>query len=66
MTKNLGILRVWRFGIVHRGVAYWADGRDKRILFGTGDGYLICLIASTGKPPSRVVGLRPTFRTKPD
>jgi glucose dehydrogenase len=37
-------------GFVHRGVAYWADGNDKRILFGTGDGYLICLNAQTGKP----------------
>jgi glucose dehydrogenase len=39
-------------GFVHRGVAYWADGDDQRILFGTGDGYLICLNAQTGKPIS--------------
>src|SRR5947199_2615046 len=39
-------------GFVHRGVAYWADGNDQRILFGTGDGYLICLSAQTGKPIS--------------
>jgi quinoprotein glucose dehydrogenase len=37
-------------GFVHRGVAYWADGDDQRILFGTGDGYLISLDAKTGKP----------------
>jgi len=37
-------------GFVHRGVAYWADGEDQRVLFGTGDGYLICLNAKTGKP----------------
>ena len=37
-------------GFVHRGVAYWANGDDRRILFGTGDGYLICLNAKTGKP----------------
>ena len=37
---------------MHRGVAYWADGNDQRILFGTGDGYLICLNAQTGKPIS--------------
>jgi quinoprotein glucose dehydrogenase len=37
-------------GFVHRGVAYWADGNDRRILIGTGDGYLICLHAETGKP----------------
>ncbi|HTF72435.1 MAG TPA: hypothetical protein VK638_58180, partial [Edaphobacter sp.] len=24
-------------GFVHRGVAYWAEGKDRRILFGTGD-----------------------------
>ena len=39
-------------GFVHRGVAYWADGDDQRILFGAGDGYLICLNAQTGKPIS--------------
>ncbi len=39
-------------GFVHRGVAYWADGEDQRILFGTGDGYLVCLDAKTGKPIS--------------
>jgi quinoprotein glucose dehydrogenase len=39
-------------GFVHRGVSYWADGNDQRILFGTGDGYLICLEAETGKPIS--------------
>src|SRR4030095_3474555 len=30
-------------GFVHRGVAYWADGKDKRILFGDADGYMVCL-----------------------
>jgi len=39
-------------GFVHRGVAYWADGNDRRILVGTSDGYLICLNAQTGKPIS--------------
>ncbi|WP_316743091.1 pyrroloquinoline quinone-dependent dehydrogenase [Pedobacter antarcticus] len=37
-------------GFVHRGVAYWKDGKDERILLGTGDGYLIALNAVTGKP----------------
>jgi glucose dehydrogenase len=39
-------------GFVHRGVTYWVEGKDRRILFGTGDGYLICLNAATGKPIS--------------
>ena len=39
-------------GFVHRGVAYWADGKHQRVLFGTGDGYLICLDAQTGRPIS--------------
>jgi quinoprotein glucose dehydrogenase len=39
-------------GFVHRGVAYWAEGKDRRILFGTGHGYLICVNAATGKPIS--------------
>jgi membrane-bound PQQ-dependent dehydrogenase (glucose/quinate/shikimate family) len=35
----------------HRGVAYWqsADGRDRRILYGTPDGRLIALEAATGR-----------------
>ena len=37
-------------GFVHRGVYYWEDGTAKRVLFGTGDGYLIALNAETGKP----------------
>ena len=39
-------------GFVHRRVAYWADGNDQRVLVGTGDGYLVCLDAQTGKPIS--------------
>ncbi len=35
-------------GFVHRGVAYWQDGVDQRILIGTGDAYLIALDARTG------------------
>jgi quinoprotein glucose dehydrogenase len=40
----------------HRGVAYWegkasgGKGRDRRILYGTVDGKLVALDASTGKP----------------
>lgn len=39
-------------GFVHRGVSYWEDGSDKRILLGTGDGYLIALDAKDGTPVS--------------
>jgi glucose dehydrogenase len=38
------------FGFVHRGVAYWSDGRDARILIGTGNAYLLALDARTGQP----------------
>ena len=36
----------------HRGVAYWqsATGDDRRILYGTFDGRMICLDAKKGKP----------------
>ena len=37
-------------GFVHRGVAYWEDGEDRRIFIGTGDAYLIALDAATGQP----------------
>ena len=37
-------------GFVHRGVSYWADDNDSRVVFGTGDGYLICFHAKTGRP----------------
>ncbi len=33
-----------------RGVAYWTDGNDERIFWGTGDGYLIAVDAKTGRP----------------
>lgn len=37
-------------GFVHRGVAYWSDDTEKRIIYGTGDARLIALDAETGKP----------------
>ena len=37
-------------GFVHRGVAYWEDGEDRRILYATGDAWLIALDAGTGEP----------------
>ena len=36
-----------------RGVAYWSNGpdrRDERILWGTGNGYLVCVDAKIGRP----------------
>ena len=33
-----------------RGVAYWTDGTEERIFWGTGDGYLISVDAKTGRP----------------
>ena len=33
-----------------RGVAYWQDGDDARIFFGTNEGYLLALDATTGEP----------------
>jgi len=33
-----------------RGVAYWADGNDERVYWGTGDGYLVAVDAKTGVP----------------
>ncbi|MBI3049737.1 MAG: pyrroloquinoline quinone-dependent dehydrogenase [Acidobacteria bacterium] len=33
-----------------RGVAYWTDGAEERIFWGTGDGYLIAVDAKTGRP----------------
>ena len=36
----------WR----QRGVAYWTDGTDERIFWGTGNGYLICVEAESGRP----------------
>ena len=44
----------WRdqewFPSTHRGVAYWEEGKDKRVLFGTTTGYLYSLYAETGRP----------------
>lgn len=36
-------------GFQHRGVAYWADGADRRILIATGDNRLIALNAANGE-----------------
>ena len=48
--------QTWRRGPLHqqgvpapRGVAYWADGDDRRILIATGDNRLIALNATNGE-----------------
>ena len=33
-----------------RGVAYWTDGNEERIFWGTGDGYLVAVDGKTGQP----------------
>jgi len=33
-----------------RGCAYWSDDKQSRVLWGTGDGYLIAVDAKTGRP----------------
>ena len=39
-------------GFQTRGVAYWSEGTNGRILFGTNDGYLVAIDARTGAPIS--------------
>ncbi len=43
---NVGI------GFNSRGVAYWTDGQDQRVLWGTNEGYLLAVDARTGEPVS--------------
>src|SRR5438309_1352553 len=33
-----------------RGVAYWTDSTDKRVFWGTSNGYLVCVDAKTSQP----------------
>lgn len=42
--------RPTNLGFVHRGVAFWTDGKEERIFIGTSDAMLIALNARTGKP----------------
>jgi quinoprotein glucose dehydrogenase len=41
--------RPTNLGFLHRGLAYWTDGKVERILAGTHDAYLIAIDAKTGK-----------------
>jgi quinoprotein glucose dehydrogenase len=40
--------RPTNLGFVHRGLAYWTDGRRERLFVGTGDAYLLAIDARTG------------------
>jgi len=42
--------RPTNLGFVHRGVAYWTDGKQERILIATHDARLWAIDAKTGKP----------------
>lgn len=43
-------------GFTSRGVAYWQDGKEKRILFGTLDGRLFSIDATNGRPDPDFAG----------
>lgn len=45
-------------GFHHRGVAWWSDGDDSRIIVSTNDGYVISLIAETGAVDTGFAGGR--------
>ena len=45
-------------GYHHRGVAYWSDVKESRILFAPNEGYLFCLDAEEGRPDTAFAGGR--------
>jgi len=45
-------------GFHHRGVAWWSDGDDSRVLVTTNDGYIISLVAETGEVDTAFAGGR--------
>jgi quinoprotein glucose dehydrogenase len=45
-------------GFHHRGVAWWSDGDDSRVIASTNDGYVISLIAETGEVDINFAGGR--------
>jgi quinoprotein glucose dehydrogenase len=47
---NFNLTQPRASGGVNRGVAYWSDGEQARILIGVADGRLVSLDARTGKP----------------
>jgi quinoprotein glucose dehydrogenase len=42
--------RPTNLGFLHRGLAYWTDGKVERLFAGTHDAYLISIDARTGRP----------------
>ncbi len=42
--------RPTNLGFLHRGVAYWTDGKQERVFIGTGDAHLVAVDAKTGQP----------------
>jgi quinoprotein glucose dehydrogenase len=49
-TQSYNQGRPPNLGFIHRGVAYWTDGRQARLFIGTCNAYLWALDAKTGKP----------------
>ncbi len=49
-TRTYSDGRPTNLGFNHRGVAYWSDGNEARILMPTNNAYLWALDAATGKP----------------
>jgi quinoprotein glucose dehydrogenase len=45
-------------GFHHRGVAWWSDGEQSRVLAATNDGYVISLVAETGAVDTSFAGGR--------
>lgn len=45
-------------GFHHRGVAWWSNGNESRVIVSTNDGYLISLVAETGEPDLDFAGGR--------
>jgi quinoprotein glucose dehydrogenase len=50
--KSYATGRPTNLGFLHRGLAYWTDGREERLFFGTSDAFLIAIDAKTGQPVS--------------
>jgi quinoprotein glucose dehydrogenase len=48
--KSYAAGRPTNLGFVHRGLAYWTDGKDERLFLATGNAFLIALDARTGQP----------------